>query len=40
MWEFHVDDSIKVIYYTKLGRYILTELLFNIKNFKHTIKGG
>ena len=31
MWSCHVDDSAKGRYYTILDRYLLTQLLFNIR---------
>ena len=30
-WNFHVDDSVKGIYYMILGKDLLTQLLLNVK---------
>ena len=38
MWEFHVDDSAKIMYNIILGRYPLTVLVLNLKFSRNIIK--
>ena len=38
-WKCHVDDSAKGIYNMILGRYLLTELVLNLKFSEHVIKS-
>ena len=40
MWECHMDESAKGRYDMILGRYILTEVVLNLKHSKHAIKSG
>ena len=39
-WEYHMGGLDKGILNMVLGRYLLTELLLNIKIYKHVIKSG
>ena len=38
-WNCHVDDSSKGIYNIILGRYLLTELVLNLKFSDHVIES-
>ena len=38
-WDFHVNDSAKGRYDIILGRYLLTELVLNLKFFEHIIEA-
>ena len=39
-WKFHVDDSFNGRYDMILGQYLLTELVLNLKHYKHVIEAG
>ena len=39
-WKFHVDDSTKGRYNMILGKYILSELWFNLKLSQHVSEAG
>ena len=38
-WNYHVNESAKIRYYTILGRYLLKELVLNLKLSEHIIKA-